>query len=845
MHRVITLVVALACGLTLGAPHAGAAGSAKWTEATPPDLYAAVTLYDSNRHRTLVITYSTLWAVTGDGVPEWTPIWKGAFPISSASYVYDPHLDRIWAFDMGYGTHVYFPGQIWSMDLGTQPLTWVQRAYVGTNPYKRAGYAHVYDPIRRRVIVFAGGTSSCLACETNTVSILDLSNVPTWSTANPNGVLPSRRAGVKKVYDPWRDRMLFYGGSLYEAGPEYYDETWALSLGHDMGWTFLTPTERVAYARTQALVTFDVAGRRMFVMGGTGPDGRYRDTWALDQSPSAPADSAIWRPVGAGPMGLHPPDRSGAIGWVDPTRSRLLRYGGTAPDRSRGSISDLWSLSLGDDPAWTPLISASHQPPLRFGHVGFWDGVRDRWVVSLGDPRGTWARPTGTQQPWQWITDSGPDRVHWSRSAADPAGSRVFVFGGSSNEYADQPGQESSQLWVFDLSVNQWALFSALPAPTPRADALVVMDSARRRLIVHGGRYTIANKVRPRTDTWAYQATVGTWSSLPAGNFGGRWNEAGIYDPVRDRVVVFGGRDTLASYADVHVLPMKSGGTWSALATVGTPPPSAHSGSLRAAYDAAGDRMLVLAQPTNSYIRVYALSLDGTPTWSEVTTEGGPPANREGYAFAADPTGSRLFVSGGYHPGFHESWELTFDVTTPVLASLVSSHAAPDRVRIVWQLGPESAHITAYRRERSGPWVPLRDVFPDAEHRIVLEDFDVVPGRSYEYRLGSSGADGDHYFGEVTIEVPRTPLLALSDVRPNPVTGPWSIAFSLGSREPARIELFDVTGRRVLSREVGSLGAGSHTVALTREERPATAGLYFIRLTQGSESRLVRVTLLR
>ena len=75
--------------------------------------------------------------------------------------------------------------------------------------------------------------------------------------------------------------------------------------------------------------------------------------------------------------------------------------------------------------------------------------------------------------------------------------------------------------------------------------------------------------------------------------------------------------------------------------------------------------------------------------------------------------------------------------------------------------------------------------------------------------------------------------LALEGARPNPATGALRVWFTLPGRDPASLDLLDVTGRRVLRREVGAMGPGSHSVALDAE-RPLRPGLYFLRLTQGS-----------
>ena len=99
---------------------------------------------------------------------------------------------------------------------------------------------------------------------------------------------------------------------------------------------------------------------------------------------------------------------------------------------------------------------------------------------------------------------------------------------------------------------------------------------------------------------------------------------------------------------------------------------------------------------------------------------------------------------------------------------------------------------------------------------------------------------------EGTTDVPDgAPLaFALERVRPNPVVGDrLSVEFMLPNAAPARLELLDVSGRRVFAREVGSLGPGRHTMDLA-EGRRFAPGLYLVRLTQGADARVRRVAVI-
>lgn len=84
--------------------------------------------------------------------------------------------------------------------------------------------------------------------------------------------------------------------------------------------------------------------------------------------------------------------------------------------------------------------------------------------------------------------------------------------------------------------------------------------------------------------------------------------------------------------------------------------------------------------------------------------------------------------------------------------------------------------------------------------------------------------------------------LAIAPVRPVH-GGALVVDISLPGVGPARLEMLDVMGRRIASRDLGSLGAGRHAIDLGTERRFAP-GVYLLRLTQAGESKVARVTVL-
>jgi hypothetical protein len=111
----------------------------------------------------------------------------------------------------------------------------------------------------------------------------------------------------------------------------------------------------------------------------------------------------------------------------------------------------------------------------------------------------------------------------------------------------------------------------------------------------------------------------------------------------------------------------------------------------------------------------------------------------------------------------------------------------------------------------------------------------------YAQRIQANGS-----LGGGVVDVPRDLAVdfALDPVRPNPMRGrSMTVSFTLAASGNASLELLDVAGRRLASRDLSSLGAGRHAVDLGMANRLAP-GVYLVRLRQGSAIRVSRVAVL-
>jgi hypothetical protein len=88
--------------------------------------------------------------------------------------------------------------------------------------------------------------------------------------------------------------------------------------------------------------------------------------------------------------------------------------------------------------------------------------------------------------------------------------------------------------------------------------------------------------------------------------------------------------------------------------------------------------------------------------------------------------------------------------------------------------------------------------------------------------------------------VPATPAFRIS---PEPLRGPLKMWVEIESASSARVELFDLAGRRVRTHELGNLPAGASTVRIPSDwSEGLPSGVYLARLSAGSMRNERRVT---
>jgi len=672
-------------------------------------------------------------------------------------------------------------------------------------PTARFGHTAIYDPVRDRMVVFAGQDSSSLR---NDVWVLFLSGTPAWSALSPTGTPPPGRSGHTAIYDPVRDRMVVFGGS---DGSSYRNDAWALSLSGTPAWSALSPTGTPPTGRYGHTAIYDPVRDRMVVFDGHDGSSYRNDVWALSLS-GTPAWNVL------SPTGAPPTARGYHTAIYDPVRDRMVVFGG-----SDGSSypNDVRTLSLSGTPAWSALSSTGTPPTARAEHTAIYDPVRDRMVVfggynvdNGGHRNDTWALSLSSTPAWSALSPTGTPPGRSGHTAIyDPVRDRMVVFGGSGGFPSFRNG-----VWALSLSGTlAWSeLIPTGTPPTGRIYHTAIYDPVRDRMVVFGG-YDGFNF---RSDVWALSLSgTPAWSALsPTGTPPtGRYGHTAIYDPVRNRMVIFAGYDGSSYRNDVWALSLSVTPAWNVLSPTGAPPIA--RGYHTAIYDPVRDRMVVFDGSDGSSYRndVWALSLSGTPAWSVLSPMGTPPTGRESHTAIYDPVRDRMVVFDGSNGSIlNDVWALSL-AGTPAWSAL-SPTGTPPTAR--------DSHTAIYD--------PVRD------RMIVFGGYD-GSFRNDVWRLNWSS------FVAVDPLVPPVSLrFEFAPPRPNPSRGSVSFDISIPHDSPVSLVVYDSAGRVVHRVADAPFAPGRHVLVWDRRNddgRVVPSGIYFVRL-QAPGVLLTRKTIL-
>jgi hypothetical protein len=357
-----------------------------------------------------------------------------------------------------------------------------------------------------------------------------------------------------------------------------------------------------------------------------------------------------------------------------------------------------------------------------------------------------------------------------------------------------------------------------------------ILDAARARMIVFGGIDMTGRK----NDVWilALAPSLAWSAAFPVGAPPSpRWDHTAVYDPIGDRLIVFGGDDASGAQDDVWALSLGDTMAWVELTPAGAGPGARASHTM--VFDPAQNRIVTHGGFNGFGFRsdVWALSLAGGGAWEELIAAGATPVARRDAIAVFDAPRGRMIVHGG-HSGdasfLDDAWAL--DLSGPTAWTPIEpSNAAPvgsithagalDAARDRLVLFGGSYHNETWALSLSEP----------IEWEELLPEGDLPPGRIDHTLVYSPGLDAMIAFGGHTglATLDDTWTLGLSDatgvpgparvdrglvVWPNPAVSDVTFRFSeataaAAQTAPVRLTIYDLQGRAVRQLDASAGGA--------------------------------------
>lgn len=202
----------------------------------------------------------------------------------------------------------------------------------------------------------------------------------------------------------------------------------------------------------------------------------------------------------------------------------------------------------------------------------------------------------------------------------------------------------------------------------------------------------------------------------------------------------------------------------------------------------------------------------------------------------ADPTDANTNVD----PDVYMTSTTLSCAAAPV--ALVGSSVYSDTIVVTWS-APQGFQATLSRRVDAGAFIDIGTVTADVNDQIVYTDLAVSPGHTYTYRLQVDGFC-QTFVGTAAVPIPGTPALpfGITLIRPNPSRHDVIVELQRRGTAPAYLELLDVTGRQV-NKVAVPCPVGLYCAVNITEGVTVKPGLYFVRLSEGSDESVKRVSI--
>ena len=384
---------------------------------------------------------SDAWTLPLRGPAAWEPLpTTGPAPVAFYhGAIYSPERHSLVTY--GGLAGVAAPNACFELDLDRNAWTDLSPADDPRAPSRRFDNWMMVDPTKPQVIVTDDGATDfrCYG-EPWGYSLADTSGWKRWAARS----IAPRCGAFSTVYDSRRDRLLSFGGDDLEWRHGRVDEISALPL-HAPGavWQPLPIAGPLPMGRWGMGLVYDAKRDRVLMFGGAtsvnpSSDGPFSwdDLWQL----SLGADSVRWTPLAT--VGT-PGGRWQVTAMIDTLRDRLVLHGGVFTPVERDFyprwLTDTWVLPLGGDSlVWqrlgpdAPAVAHPGYDDVSIFRTPVLDAARDRLLLVDTNLPAAYAMPFEQPTAWQPLAIARNAFVprNDAAMALDPAGDRVFVFGG-------------------------------------------------------------------------------------------------------------------------------------------------------------------------------------------------------------------------------------------------------------------------------------------------------------------------------------------------------------------------------------------------------------------------------
>lgn len=182
----------------------------------------------------------------------------------------------------------------------------------------------------------------------------------------------------------------------------------------------------------------------------------------------------------------------------------------------------------------------------------------------------------------------------------------------------------------------------------------------------------------------------------------------------------------------------------------------------------------------------------------------------------------------------------------PIELLSFDADAVGNRVELSWTTASEDG-AARFDIERAsvdnsvvGSFAKIDEMKAAGNSNIAVEygpviDRNVAAGNTYAYRLRMVDLNGEvSYSNERIVSLTNIETVSVNEIVPNPAVSNVILSINIGTANNARIELFDMSGRRVMQEYFGSLVSGTNEVALNVSN--LSSGSYRLVVTSGTTS---------